>query len=136
MGLLVNGSVSGQRGCWFYFQPASKNLSLANDAGDGRSTVAQETAGYVSNVSNNQCAILGTSINADVFGGNAALTITVTFSQQSFTGTKNLHAYTQSNENLSTGYQLEGTWTVPRVAIRRRLGNGVAVGTALPEELR
>jgi hypothetical protein len=66
-------------------------------------------------------------------GNGAVLTVTVEFNQQSFAGTKNLYAYALSNEQVSSGYQLAGTWTVPRPVTRRPPAPGGSLGLSIQD---
>jgi hypothetical protein len=116
IGMLVNGSVTGQSACWFYFDQTARTLSLANNAGTAWTSVAQ---GSGSLVGNTQCTISGTTIHSIAAGSSATLTLTVAFNSQAFAGTKNVYAYALNKEQVSSGYQLEGTWTVPAALTRR-----------------
>jgi hypothetical protein len=120
VGALVNTSVNGESACWFYYTLAGSSLSLANNSTSGWTAV---TAGSASVVSNSQCSISGTGIRSAASGTGFTLTVTVTFNQQSFAGAKNVYVIAQSVEGLSSGYQQEGTWTVPHV-----LSRGLSVG--------
>ncbi len=102
--LLVNSTVDGRNACWMYYDGSS--LWLASDD----ATVWTHTDAVTPTVQNSQCAVSGvTNVSTTaVFGFSA----NITFSP-GFAGPKSSFVRTANKQGLDTGYQLEGSWTVP-----------------------
>lgn len=103
MDVLINSSLSGQGGCWMYFDGAT--LELASDDG-----TAWQAFGSNPAIGNSQCTLSAPRVihqpNGISFG------VTITFSAP-FAGNKNVYMYTADGQGHGSGYQYEGAWNVP-----------------------
>lgn len=108
---LFNTSASGAYGCYIYYSRGANALFLANDAG----TVW--TGGFYPGTSsaaaNSYCAIFGTGSSVSTSGNQLSLTVNVAFQPSTFSGTKNSYLNVYDNEDLYSGWQQVGTWTIP-----------------------
>jgi hypothetical protein len=103
-------SATGGAGtCTASYTPSTDQVSLLNDAGSGWQT---GTPG-AGTLQNSQCLIDLASSTATISGDDLILTLTVTFSH-TFIGAKNVYMLAQSG-GTKTGWQQQGTWTVPEV---------------------
>jgi len=107
-GTIVNTSLNGAGGCWFYYNLDTAAVSLAYDNGSTWATVGQ---GSGSTISNSHCSVAGYDFGALKSGNTATITIAVTF--RNFTGTKSLFVNAVDHTNASSGYQNWGKWPVP-----------------------
>jgi hypothetical protein len=102
MDILFNSSVDGRHGCWIYAD--NSTVSLASDDATIWTPVAWTTFG------NSQCTISGTTVTHT--DDSLIVATRITFSH-SFRGTKNIYLRSTNDEGGETGYQPQGTWTVP-----------------------
>jgi hypothetical protein len=111
--LLFNTTASRFAGCSLNYQAAQNIIYLYDNRGFG--PVGGVVVGSATQVSNSQCTLSGTGSSVSTSGNNLTLTVALTFSMGTFTGTKNAYVYVQGNNgNLNNGgFQQLGTWTVP-----------------------
>jgi hypothetical protein len=107
-GTIVNSSLSGAYGCWFYYNLDTASVSLAYDDGSTWATIRQ---GQNWSISNSHCSISGTDFGAVRSGNTATITIAVHF--WGFSGTKSLYVTAVDHKNAATGYRNWGKWPVP-----------------------
>ena len=107
-GALINATFNGQAACWFYYDRASNQISLASN---DTTTWTAMTLGSGNSLSNSQCSISGSGSSATASGTNLTLNVAVTF-QSAFAGPKTTYLYVQNKAGQSNGYQAKGTWTV------------------------
>jgi hypothetical protein len=103
MNILFNTTVDGSHACWIY--AGQHGISLASD--DGTLWLAVDSN---HTMQNSQCTVV-VSPTTDPAAA-ASLNATITFSG-SFSGTKNIFMHAANTEGGDTGYQLQGSWTVP-----------------------
>src|SRR5579884_443342 len=106
-GALINGSFNGQAACWFYYDRASNQISLASDSTANWSAITVGSGGVLKN---SQCSIAGVSVSAAA--SNLTVTVPITF-QANFAGSKAVYMYVQDKEGQSNNYQNKGSWIVP-----------------------
>ncbi len=104
--LLVAASLSTQHVCWVRYVGSNQSLYLQNDAGSALLGPVQP--GGSQTVSNSQCTLSG--VGSSVTSGETlTLTMNLTFAP-GYVGSKNLYMYTQTKENVSSGWGSYGTW--------------------------
>jgi hypothetical protein len=106
MNVLFNTGVDGRSACWMFFGGAQ--LFLASDDG---SLWTGTVNGNPPSISNSQCTLANFTPHDDT-AGQMGFSVTITFSP-AFAGTKNIFVRGDNSEGGDTGYQLQGTWTVP-----------------------
>jgi glycosyl hydrolase family 123 len=106
--ILFNTSVSGANACWMYFDPSSRQLTLASDDTSTWSAVSVNSAGTAQN---SQCSIAGSGMALATAGNNVVLTLPVSF-KSGFAGAKTIFLRGLNNYGGDTGYQPAGAWTV------------------------
>ena len=104
MDVLFNTTLNGAHGCWIY-GTSSGETALASDDGS-----LWQVAGFNTTVQNSQCSV--TSNPGQDPTGQMSINVTITFSS-SFSGTKNIYVDADNTQGGNTGYQLQGTWTIP-----------------------
>jgi hypothetical protein len=106
-GALINSSDTGVNACWFYYDRASNQISLANNSTSSWNSAPLAGA----RLSNSQCTISQPSVSIN--GNNMSLTVSLSFTT-GFRGTRNIYMYAQDNGGLNTGYPQMGTWNVSK----------------------
>ena len=106
--LLINGSVSGNGGCYAYYTSSSNGIFLVNDAGNA--ATGPLTPGSAAALSNSQCTISGTGSSATGTGNTLSLTLAISL-KSSFAGVQKLYGYAADNGGQVSGWQQLGTWT-------------------------
>ncbi len=105
--ILVAPALSTQHACWIRYVGSNQSLYLQSDSGS--SLLGPVKPGTSISVSNSQCTLNG--LGSSVTGSANTLNVNanVTFAG-GFTGTKTLYMYTQTKENVSSGWGSYGTW--------------------------
>lgn len=94
--------------CLLYYDRATGNLNLLNDAG---TAWLPGTLGAFGTLQNSQCAVtLGTS-RATLSGNTLTLNLAMTY-KPAYAGAKHIYMYA-ANGSVSSGWQDRGLWTVP-----------------------
>ena len=105
--MLFQTQINGQSACWVQYTPSTNIIDLVNDSGSGYTS---STLGVAGTLSNSQCSVDTGLSTASSSGNNVTVTAVVTF-KPAFTGTKNIYMGVYTNTNLTSGWQLMGTWT-------------------------
>jgi uncharacterized repeat protein (TIGR01451 family) len=95
--------------CLAYYNRATNQLSLFNDAGTG--ALAPATLGGAGTLSNSQCSIGVAAATVSTSGNNLTLNLPVTFTA-AYAGAKTTYLYA-AGSSAASGWQSMGTWTVP-----------------------
>jgi len=106
--MLFNTSLNVANGCYVYYSPGTKLISLYDNAGTAFMSPSI-TPGSSATVSNNQCTLNGTGSSVSTSGDDLTLTVSLTFSG-TFTAQKNVYLYA-GGKSSNSGWTLEGTWT-------------------------
>jgi hypothetical protein len=105
--MLFQSQLTGQNACWVQYTPATNAIDLVGDSGSGSTS---NTLGTVGTLSNSQCSVDTGLSSMSTSGNNLTVTAAVTF-KPAFTGAKNIYMSVFTNLNLSSGWQINGTWT-------------------------
>jgi hypothetical protein len=105
---LFQAQFTGQNACYAIYSPSSKTITLMNDAGN--SSAGSATLGTVGTLSNSQCTLDTGASSASGSGNSLTLNVKLTF-KPSFAGTKNIFTVSGNGNNVSSGWQFEGSWT-------------------------
>jgi hypothetical protein len=111
LNLLVNYGIDGQSACYLAYTRSANLLSLVNDA--GTALVGSVTAGAVGSVSNSACTINGATSSASASGNALALSVSLTFNQSAFSGSRVVYAAARDSTTGNSGWIPRGVWTVP-----------------------
>ncbi len=105
--ILVASTLSTQNACWVRYVGSNQSLYLENDSGSA--LLGPVKAGASSSVSNSQCTLNG--LGSSVSGSGDTLTVQpdVNFTA-AFSGAKTLYMYSQTKENVSSGWASYGSW--------------------------
>ncbi len=95
--------------CMAYYQRATNQVFLLNDAG---TAFTAGTLGTVGTLQNNQCAINLATSSAAAVGNSLTLNLAMTFKSPAFSGAKNVFVFA-TNGAQNSGWQDRGDWTVP-----------------------
>ncbi len=115
---LVNSTQTWTGSCGIAFKQATDSLLLAND--DGSGWLGPVTIGQPGTLQNSQCTLDAGASSASGSGSNLTLNLALSF-QPSFAGLKNHYVRADDNvNNLSSGWQLHGTWTPSPAPMRQR----------------
>jgi hypothetical protein len=109
--VLFNTTVNGQNACWVWYDARTNYIWLANDDASSWSGVVLN--GPVT-VSNSQCTVGSFNSSVDnprTLGTALSTSVQITF-KPGFAGTKNVYSNAANFAGFSTGYQLQGTYTV------------------------
>jgi hypothetical protein len=106
--MLFQTQLTGQSACWIQYTLANNVIYLVNDSGSGYSSATLGTAGTLSN---SQCIVDTGASSASGSGNNLTFSVAVTF-KPVFAGTKNTYMSVFNNSTVTSGWQVEGTWTV------------------------
>ena len=122
---LFNTSASNSGGCSVLVNTFSRTLQLADDSGSvWLGPIPLAAAGTVQN---SQCVVSGAS-TASANGNNFTLNLFVSF-KPAFAGVKNIYGSATGTGNVTSGWQLLGTWgtanSVPsNVSVSPNTGSG------------
>ena len=105
--MLFQTQLTGQSACWVQYTRASNVIDLVNDSGSGYTSAILGTAGTLNN---SQCSVDTGISSRSGSGNNLTVSAAVTF-KPAFTGAKNIYMSVSNNANVSSGWQVEGTWT-------------------------
>jgi len=94
--------------CLIYYNVASNQINLMNDAGTSWLT---GTPGTYVTLENSQCAVGLQSIFTNKAGNSLTFDLPMTF-KSTFAGTKNIYMYANDASGATVGWQQAGTWTV------------------------
>jgi hypothetical protein len=94
--------------CLVVYCPATNQINLIQDSGTAWFTGTPGTG----TLQNSQCS-LSTAVTTAVLNGNTlTLTLPMTFSS-GYAGAKNIYMYAADVAGSNSGWQQQGTWTVP-----------------------
>jgi uncharacterized membrane protein len=105
---LFQTGIVGPNACYAVYVPSSNTISLYNDAASGYQSA---TLGVASMLSNSQCTVNVGASSVSVSGANLTLTVALTF-KPAFDGAKNIYMVVGNKNNVTSGWQAEGAWTV------------------------
>ncbi len=100
---------SAANSCMAYYQRATNQVFLLNDAGLAYNT---GTLGSATPLQNNQCSINLAASSAVPSGNTLTVNLAMTFKSPAFTGAKNVFMF-GTNGAQNSGWQDRGDWTVP-----------------------
>jgi hypothetical protein len=106
--VIINPNVAGASSCYVWVDPIGKAVYLANDAFSAWPGVA---LGSSSPLSNSQCAVNAAASSVSASGSNLTVTLSLNF-QSTYSGAKNIFAYTTNAAGLASAWQKLGTFTV------------------------
>jgi hypothetical protein len=106
--ILFQSQLSAQNACYAIYVPSSNTITLMNDSGSGNAGAA--TLGTAGTLSNSQCTIDTGASSASGSGVNLTLNVKVTF-KPAFAGAKNIYTVAGNANNVSSGWQVKGSWT-------------------------
>jgi hypothetical protein len=99
----------GSGACMAYHERATNRVYLLNDAGTAWLSQALSSGGTLQN---SYCSIALGSSSASVSGSVLTLNLAITF-RSPFAGTKNIMMFASGADDLSSGWQNNGSWIVP-----------------------
>jgi hypothetical protein len=100
---------SASSSCILYYQPSTNQLNLLNNGATAWQTA---TLGAATTLQNSQCSVNVATATAVPSGNTLTLTLPMTF-QAGYAGGKNIYMYDSDISGSNSGWQQEGTWTVP-----------------------
>ena len=103
---------SAANSCQLSYQLGSNRIHLANDGG---TLPISAKLGSANTLQNSQCSVAMASTTVALNGNILTLELPMTFSP-SFAGAKNIYTYAVLVKGSNTGWQQQGSWTVPTVA--------------------
>ena len=109
---LVSGWVwfsGGNGACMANYEGGTNRLYLLNDAGDGWMT---GTPGASAVLQNSSCLIDLSGITTSFSGNVMTVNLPITF-KSAFAGTKQIQMFANAAGQLSSGWQIRGSWIVP-----------------------
>ncbi len=125
--LIHTNSTNLASSCDIRFDNTANKFYLRNDAGTG--WVGGNTQGTSFTIQNSQCVLSSTGLSAHTNGNTLTLIAPITFNT-GFLGSKFTYVNAVDNENVSSGYQQLGSWTVDQlptgVSITPASGTGFA----------
>jgi hypothetical protein len=95
--------------CLLYYNPATNQINLLDDAG---AAYTSATVGAATTLQNSQCSLNVATATATKNGNTLTLSLPLTF-QPAFAGAKSTYLYARDSSGATTGWQPLGTWTVP-----------------------
>ncbi len=111
---ILNTTESYVSSCTTMYLPASGNLYLAQDTGSG--WLGPVTIGQPGTLQNSQCTLDAAASSASGSETNLTVNLELSFSS-SFVGLKNHYMRAADGvNNLDSGWQLGGTWTIDSIA--------------------
>jgi MBG domain (YGX type) len=109
--LLVNNIINWPGSCGVRYSPATNQLFLINDAGNG--WLGPITPGAAATLQNTQCVLNANGSSAAAAGNTLTVNFNINF-LPTFKGAKNLYLQAQDTvSNTSSGWNTVGTWTLP-----------------------
>lgn len=107
---LFQTSLNGANACYWRYTRAENTLWLRNDA--GTAWLGPVTPGTSGTLENNQCRLVGSTSAAAGSGTTLNVDVSIQF-KTTFAGSKNVYLYAIDGMDLTSDWQLRGTWTVP-----------------------
>jgi hypothetical protein len=104
----TSASNGAANSCLVYYEPATRLLKLANNAGSGW---AQAPIGSSTVLENSQCSIDAGATGAVVNGTTLTISLQAAF-KSGFAGTKKVYMHAAGASGPATGWQHRGNWTV------------------------
>ena len=95
--------------CILYYQPGTNQLNLLDD---GATAWRAATLGAATTLQNSQCSVNVATATAVPSSNTLTLTLPMTF-KPAYVGAKNVYMYDSDVSGSNSGWQQEGTWTVP-----------------------
>jgi len=108
--VLFQSSLSTQNACYVQYSRVNNSIDMVADSGTAYAGSLQ--AGIGGTVSNSQCGVDAGASSVLRSGNNLTVTLSLTF-KPAFSGAKNIYMDVVNNANSLSGWQFEGTWTVP-----------------------
>jgi hypothetical protein len=103
----ISATLASSGACYFYYQPASNSIYLADDQGAFHTPL---TIGASGNAQNSQCMINAGASSVATSGKLLTLSLALTF-EAAFSGAKNVYMEA-FNGTEDTGWVRRGTWNV------------------------
>ncbi len=103
---LISPTLDSRNACWLAFTTNNYGVQLASD--DGSIWMYPDSTTH--KMENSQCIV--TDAVTDQPDNGWGFKATITF-KSGFAGNKNIYMYSTTPQGDETGYQLQGTWTVP-----------------------
>jgi sugar lactone lactonase YvrE len=123
---LINPSLDGTNGCQFYYSKATNGIYLYDD---GVSVASGPlTPGTSGTLQNSHCSIDGPTSSVSGSGNTLTVTLAITFSASYPAGAKNVYGFAFDSNNLNSGWQTLGTWTIP-AAVQNPTADSVTPAT-------
>jgi len=97
--------------CLLYYNVATNQINVLNDMSTAYLTA---TLGTATTLQNSQCSVNVATTTVALTGNSLTLNLSMSF-KPAFAGTKNIYTYARDVSGASSGWQTEGTWTVPVV---------------------
>lgn len=107
--VLVNTTLDGAGACWVFYDIASGQIGLVNDAGTGEA--GRITLGTSASVQNSQCTLSGAGSTLAGFNPTVGVTFSITF-KPSFIGLKSVFVNAIDQGGLASGWQPLLSWNV------------------------
>jgi len=95
--------------CLLNYNVAANQISLVQNSGSGLLTA---TPGAATTLQNSQCSLNVATMTASLSGNTLTLNLPMTF-LPAYAGAKNIYMYAADGSGANSGWQQEGTWTVP-----------------------
>ena len=95
--------------CMLYYQPSTNQLNLLNNAATAWQAA---TPGASTTLQNSQCSVNMAATTVTLNGNTLTLNLAMTF-QTGYAGAKNVYMFAMDLSGSNSGWQQEGTWTVP-----------------------
>ncbi|MEZ5398639.1 MAG: BACON domain-containing protein [Bryobacteraceae bacterium] len=111
--VLINTALDGRQGCYLAYSRPNNVLYLVNDTGDGLLPGVVPAA--AATVSNNSCSLQAGASSVSTAGNSLTLTLSLTFSQTAFQGSKIVYGAARDASGGNSGWLTLGTWLVPFV---------------------
>ncbi len=96
--------------CLLYYNVAPNQINLLNDAGTAWLSATPGTPSTT--LSNSQCSLNVAAMTVTPNGNTLTLKLPMTF-KAAYAGAKNTYMYASDLSGANSGWQQEGTWTVP-----------------------
>jgi hypothetical protein len=120
---------SGANSCMLYYNVATNQVELLNNAGTAW-TVA--TPGAAGTLQNSQCSLNAPTTSVTMNGSTLTLNLAMTF-QTAYSGEKNVYMYAADLSGANSGWLQPGSWTVPSTATASALSATPNSGTGLSQ---
>jgi hypothetical protein len=120
--------------CLLYYLPSTNQVNLMNDAGTAWTAA---TLGTATTLQNSQCSLNMAATSVALKGNSLSLDLLMTFTG-AYAGAKNTYMYAAGVSGTNSGWQQQGTWTVPgalgtpaAVSVTPSSGSGLSQSFAL-----